>query len=410
MNFALKNVVSNPFRDLQQFPLSQRKIDKLANSIRKTGWWENIPGRIVNGQLQLAHGHHRLAALRSVLGEDATAEFIVQELSDDAMLKMMAAENDEDWGGDLRSVIETVKATVQALADRRVILCVDPKTQKHNLRYAPSFIAGIKPCRSELPDIPYSATALAEYLTYVKRRDSDTWTADDKVLAALNVLELIELGIYKKNQLNDERYQSDRGIVKVDYVLRETRDLRERARDTLVRAKQATTVATEQARIAQAQIEKHRQEHVTKKAAYDADVQRIADLTREADEKEVERLLEQSRERKRKDEENKKDFKEKQDKLKKKLAEDKKAQAEAEKKEKAARTAAIALVPKKDSESNVDYNPTLTSAIAFLNDLPAKSVLSTVRDKSLLKPGQLENLRKAFDEAIIRLQAARSKL
>ncbi len=65
MKFQLKDVVSNPFRRTEKYPISPEKVAALIESIESTGFWENIVGREVDGKLQIAYGHHRLAALRA---------------------------------------------------------------------------------------------------------------------------------------------------------------------------------------------------------------------------------------------------------------------------------------------------------------------------------------------------------
>lgn len=412
MKFALNNVLPNPYRDLVGYGYLEHKIEKLMESIKATGYWGNTVGRVMpDGKLQISYGHHRLEALKRLFALDTEHEFIVKALSNDDMMQMMSRENDETYGGDLRTVMENVAAAVNGLASGELSptkFAVDPSTNASVLRFAPSYIAGIAPATNFVAR-PYTVAAVARYLGYVKTTAGKT-NPDEKVLAALSVLELIELGIYKKNQLNDERYQSDRGVVKVDYVLRETRDLRERAVKTLVKAKKEVVAASEQAAIAQAQINKQREAAAKQREEYDADVRRLADLTREADAKEVERLRKQTKEREAKEESAREERKAQAAKIEKTVAETKRAQVEAVKKEQAARAAAVALIPKKDSEYNPDYNQPLTEALAFLSGLPPKCLRSTVQDKALLKPGQLKALKEHLDEAVAKLQAIRSKL
>ena len=141
-NFKLQDVLPNPFRDLERFPLIPDKIESLIESFRATGVWENIEGRLVNGKLQIAYGHHRLAAMRTFYAGEPDKEFnfTVLDLSDSDMIQRMARENKKVYGSDLGTVIESVLATVKAFAEGTVKLSeVSVKTNQEHIRYAPSF-------------------------------------------------------------------------------------------------------------------------------------------------------------------------------------------------------------------------------------------------------------------------------
>ena len=77
-------------------------------------------GREVNGVVQIAYGHHRLAAAKDVLGPDHKQPIHVKPLSDDDMLIIMADENSDDWANTLqhkRLVVSQARARLEDALD-----------------------------------------------------------------------------------------------------------------------------------------------------------------------------------------------------------------------------------------------------------------------------------------------------
>ena len=63
MKVELKNVYANPFRNMERYPIHKQKILQLKNSIQSTEFWDNIVARErEGGGIEIAYGHHRLAA------------------------------------------------------------------------------------------------------------------------------------------------------------------------------------------------------------------------------------------------------------------------------------------------------------------------------------------------------------
>ena len=110
MKVKVKELKANPFRDLENYPFNMEKIEKLKKSIEQTGFWDNILARQVNGQIQIAYGHHRLKALQEVYSPDYMVEVPIKDLSDELMLKIMANENMEEWQSSVAVIDETVRA------------------------------------------------------------------------------------------------------------------------------------------------------------------------------------------------------------------------------------------------------------------------------------------------------------
>lgn len=113
----VKNLIANPYRNIETYPIDREKIRQLRDSIRETTFWDNILARPApeNGKFEIAYGHHRLVALREELGEDAFVSIPVRDLSDEAMLQIMANENMEEWSPDWRTLVETIRATKKYL-------------------------------------------------------------------------------------------------------------------------------------------------------------------------------------------------------------------------------------------------------------------------------------------------------
>lgn len=192
--FAIKDIRPNPFRHIERYPIRRDKVEALRESLRKTGFWENMVARLRNGYPEIAYGHHRLVALREEFGPDKEVELIIKDLSDETMLQIMARENMEEWGTNASVEHETIRAVVEAYAEGKIELPkVKPDTKKEYIRYAPSFVPGdvLGPVGAR----PYTAQTLAEFLGWVKSNGQ----AQDKVYAALTALQFIEEGILKES-------------------------------------------------------------------------------------------------------------------------------------------------------------------------------------------------------------------
>lgn len=113
MRIKVKNLLPNPFRNIDAYPIDREKIRQLRNSIRETSFWDNILARPApkNGRYEIAYGHHRLLAIKEELGEQTIVDIPVRDLSDEVMLRIMANENMQEWTTDWRIIVETVRET-----------------------------------------------------------------------------------------------------------------------------------------------------------------------------------------------------------------------------------------------------------------------------------------------------------
>jgi len=111
MKVQIKNLEPNPYRDMENYPVDQFKIESLKNSIEQTGFWDNIVARphpLVKGKFQLTYGHHRFICLKELnIGE---IDIPVKELDDATMIQIMANENRVEYKTNTFVTLETVKA------------------------------------------------------------------------------------------------------------------------------------------------------------------------------------------------------------------------------------------------------------------------------------------------------------
>jgi len=199
MLIKLEDILPNKYRDLKTFPLNKDKVEVLKNSIKQTGWWDNVIVRKSKkaGKYELAHGHHRLDALRE-LGEES-AEFIVKDLDDETMLKMMLLENIRE-GESISAERESIKALVESYAQGELELGA-VKGRKDQHRYAPSFILAVEGNASK----PYTAKTIEAYL--------DKAIPESRIKTHLRALEAIEKGLITETQLQHLSIKRTNGLL-----------------------------------------------------------------------------------------------------------------------------------------------------------------------------------------------------
>lgn len=251
MKLKFAEIDCNPYRDLKLNPLRRDKIEALKESINETGFWDNVVVRIIGKKKQSAYGHHRIAAAME-LGL-VEADFIVKELSNDLMLKMMARENAEVYGNDLISTIESVEALVKAYAQGTLStpekLVPGKDTPKTHVRFAPSYVPGKVPSANQAEG-PYTVSTVASFLGFTKK-DRDGIKPEPGVSVALDFLELRELGIVSKPEsLADPETEKvivrrKDGTIPVAAAHAIIRELKERHNVTMARARVRATQVVE---------------------------------------------------------------------------------------------------------------------------------------------------------------------
>jgi uncharacterized protein YfkK (UPF0435 family) len=120
MKVKVRDVHPNPYRNIEHYPLNKEKIMALTKSIEKTGFWDNLVGREVNGKIQIAYGHHRIEALRlsEGFGYDFEFDLPIKDIDDGTMIQIMANENMQEWSHSIGVVDETVKVAKEYLEIR----------------------------------------------------------------------------------------------------------------------------------------------------------------------------------------------------------------------------------------------------------------------------------------------------
>jgi len=117
MKIKISELRPNPFRNIEHYPIDADKVKTLVASIGQTGFWDNILARKEDGQIQIAYGHHRLAALKQAMKPSDTVDIPVKPLDDATMLKIMANENMDEWKTSPGVIDETVRATRKFLTE-----------------------------------------------------------------------------------------------------------------------------------------------------------------------------------------------------------------------------------------------------------------------------------------------------
>jgi ParB-like chromosome segregation protein Spo0J len=107
MRVKVKNLMPNPFRHLESYPISQEKVADLVRKIKKTGFWDNVLARKKGDKFEIAYGHHRLEALKK--SGTTEVDIPVKDLDDATMLRIMADENDDLYNMTPAVLSETVK-------------------------------------------------------------------------------------------------------------------------------------------------------------------------------------------------------------------------------------------------------------------------------------------------------------
>ena len=90
---AIKNILPNPYRGINKYPIDNEKVNELIDSYKKTGMWIGIVGRSHNnnGKVEISFGHHRLAAAKKLNYKEINVD--VRNINDADMIRMMADEN-----------------------------------------------------------------------------------------------------------------------------------------------------------------------------------------------------------------------------------------------------------------------------------------------------------------------------
>lgn len=192
----------NPFRDMANYPINEKKIETLLASYERTGFWGNIVGRRINEkEFQIAYGHHRLAALWRKYGERSKQQvgIVVQDLSDADMIRIMADENDEEFRSSAYVQMESVRSVLLAYASGNPGISeqlgeIPSKTKDGCICEAPSVVFDDS---QSTGDHPYTRHQVAKFLGWTRKNNSGI-QPDFRCDTAFKCLEVVERGLAKE--------------------------------------------------------------------------------------------------------------------------------------------------------------------------------------------------------------------
>jgi ParB-like chromosome segregation protein Spo0J len=181
MKVKISELRPNPFRNIEHYPIDAEKVKTLVASIGQTGFWDNILARKEDGQIQIAYGHHRLAALKKAMKPSDSVDIPVKPLDDATMLKIMANENMDEWKTSPGVIDETVRATRKFLEEH-------PEEKKKLYAHGRITITG--------------APMIAKFLGWDEDEKTGAWNPD-RIRYALERLGLIDEGIVEPEAIRN---------------------------------------------------------------------------------------------------------------------------------------------------------------------------------------------------------------
>jgi len=189
-NVPLSQIVNNPWRDLDLYPIDKEHIEELKQSIGDHGFFGGIKGRRVDGKVELGCGHARIKAARDAKLE--TVPIFIDDLDDDDMLRLMSDENATQSGSHPGAIMNEVAAVtrrlIQGLMDSTGRILPVPVAKafetKHSIEIAKGRLA--KRQVDSDADIPIGHYAIRRYLG--KGNPADSHRTQDELRNALAAL------------------------------------------------------------------------------------------------------------------------------------------------------------------------------------------------------------------------------
>jgi hypothetical protein len=120
-NVPLDQIVWNPWRDEDLFPINDDHVAGLRASIKEHGFFASVKGRRRNGKVELGCGHARFEAARKARLD--SIPIFVDDIDDDEMLRLMTDENALQSGSTAGATINEVAAVTRRLIE--VLLAPD---------------------------------------------------------------------------------------------------------------------------------------------------------------------------------------------------------------------------------------------------------------------------------------------
>jgi ParB-like nuclease family protein len=208
---AIKDLLPNPHRRIEHYPIKREKVDALKESIGTTEFWDNLVGRKKGDKVEIAYGHHRWNALRELYQGTHEIGINVRDFSDTDMLKIMARENMEEWGSSALVEMETVAAVLDAYREGKIELDSPAgKTASREIRYI----------FHDPKSKPYSPTSVGKFLGWLR----PSGQIQDKVYWILNALDLIREGLLNEKQLEGLGTDQARSLILEAHSRKEARE------------------------------------------------------------------------------------------------------------------------------------------------------------------------------------------
>jgi len=114
-NVPLSDIVPNPWRDLKLYPIDTDHVAELRASINDHGFFGGIKGRRRNGKIEIGCGHQRIEAARKAKLD--SVPIFVDDIDDDAMLRLMTDENATQAGSHPGAVMNEVAAVTRRIIE-----------------------------------------------------------------------------------------------------------------------------------------------------------------------------------------------------------------------------------------------------------------------------------------------------
>jgi hypothetical protein len=112
-NVPLNQIVSNPWRDTDLYPIDEDHVRELRESINDHDFFSSLIGRRVGGKVEIACGHARVAAARKARLDNIPVN--IADLDDDEMLRVMVDENSTQEGNSPGAVLNEVASVSRRL-------------------------------------------------------------------------------------------------------------------------------------------------------------------------------------------------------------------------------------------------------------------------------------------------------
>ena len=257
----LGDVRHNPFRKFDEFPLIEKKVAALVNSIQETGFWDNVLGRIVVDGVEIAYGHHRIEAARRVYGDDHEIGITIRDLSDIEMLRVMGLENSEDWMNPVQHahlVVKQARAFFDSWFDK--FSTWDEFRQAANNSSLPEFGKSADCAIEKVSEWLGKASDLNERYSYLVK-----YGVGREVISRFTSLELP--AIEKTLRILGPSEREKRQLAKMEEERRQADELIAQQREAEAQAKREQAEADRQAK--EAENERKRQSAIAQRAVDD---------------------------------------------------------------------------------------------------------------------------------------------